>query len=120
MAHDYFRENTIPLVKMREIEALTMGGLPFTVNSLEILGETGAGRDGSALGGTDPQLVIQYRWDRKPWSNEVWRPWGKIGQPETRALFGPCGRGRRFDLRISYSEPTRFVLTEGYANVTVG
>jgi hypothetical protein len=120
MAHDYFRENTIPLVKMRETPHLYQGGRRFSVNRLEIVGETGSGRDGSAAGGTDPQIVIQFRWDGKPWSNEVWRPWGQIGVPQTRALFGPCGSGIDFELRVIYSEPTRFVLTGGWADITVG
>jgi hypothetical protein len=120
MAHDYFRENTIPLVKTRECPHLYMQGRRFAVNRLEVVGETGAGRDGSATGGTDPQLVIQYRWDGKPWSNEVWRSWGKLGVPQTRALFGPCGSGIDFELRVVCSEPIRFVLTGGWADVTVG
>jgi hypothetical protein len=47
-------------------------------------------------------------------------PWGKIGVPQTRALFGPCGSGIDFELRVVCSEPIRFVLTGGWADVTVG
>lgn len=119
MAHDYFRENTLPLVKLRTCPRLYFNGRRFRVTALEIRGETGRGRDG-AVQGAEPQLMLRYRWDGKPWSNVITRPWGALGRPETRALFGPMGSGVDFEVEIACSEPIDFVLTSGWADVTMG
>lgn len=120
LRNDVFRENNVPIVKLRESSGpLEMGGRRFTVNRLEIEGEHGVGRDGGVQG-SDPQIILQYAWDGKPWSNEVWRAWGKLGETNTRAIFGPCGSGKSLVVRVVYPEPTKFVLTGGWADVTVG
>jgi len=119
MSFDYYRENTLELVKMRESTHLSFGGQLFTVEELEIQGQTGVGRDGGVQG-SDPLVSLQYSWDGKPWSNEITRRWGAIGQPETRAIFGPLGSGYDLVVRVSCSEPIPFTLTAGWATVSLG
>jgi hypothetical protein len=118
---DYYRQNTDPLVKLRESAGpLNLGGRRFTVHKVGIEMEVGIGRD-AGVQGSDPQLILRYSWDSgKTWSNEIFRSAGKIGAGKTQVFFGPCGSGRDFNVQAIYSEPTRFTLTGGWADVTVG
>jgi hypothetical protein len=115
----FFRDNVLPLVKYRETAGpISFGGQRFSVNELEIFGQKGVGRD-LGVQGSDPQLMLQVCWDGR-WSNEIWRPWGKIGETASRSLFHRLGSGRELVLRVSMSDPIPFVLTEAVARVTVG
>lgn len=121
MSLTYFREDTDELVKLRESAGpLNFGGKLFAVHKIIIEGERGVGRDGGVQG-SDPQIMLQVSWDGGfNWSNEVWRDWGKIGERNCKAEFGPMGSGYDLVVRVSCSEPIRFVLTGGWADVTVG
>jgi len=116
---DYYRENTLPLVKFREAGGpLNFGGRRFVVRKLIIEMETGVGRDGGVQG-SDPLLMLQVRWGFGAWSNEITRPIGKIGEGRTRVEFGPCGSGYDFTPRISISDPVRVTITGAWVDVEV-
>lgn len=121
MSLNYFRENTLELVKLRESAGpLNFGGKRFSLHKIGIEGEVGVGRDADVQG-SHPQIMLQVSWDGGfTWSNEVWRSWGKIGERNCRAEWGPMGSGYDLVVRVSCSEPIRFVLTGGWADVTVG
>lgn len=115
---DYYRENTTALVKWRELGPITMpDGGPFSLSSLEFMGQKGVGRD-AGVQGSDPQLLVQIAWDGKWQPVELSRDWGKIGETDCRSLFGPCGSGRQLSIRVSCSEPIPFLLTECVAQIS--
>lgn len=119
---DYYRENTIPIVKLVETQGpLNIEGRRFTVHGIELQLEVGVGRDGDAAGGTDPKVVFQASWDGgNTWSDEVVRDIGRIGAFNTSVRFGPAGSGRNFVARFFISDPVRVTLTGAFADVTVG
>ncbi len=121
MSLDYYRENTLPLIKLRESAGpLSVQGKRFTVHKLRIEMETGVGRDGGVQG-SDPKLIMQYSWDGgRNWSDEVWRDIGAMGQTKTTVEFGPCGSGHDFNIRVIVAEPIRVTMTGAWADVTVG
>ena len=117
---DYYRDNNDPLLKMRETSGpLTAAGRRFKVQAVIIELETGVGRDGGVQG-SDPKMMMQYRWGTGAWSEEVWRPIGKIGEGRTTVRFGPCGVGTDFTVRLAISDPVRVTLTGGWADIEIG
>lgn len=119
MSHDYYRDNTLPLIKWRETAGpMSFQGRRWSLNRLEIQGNTGHGRDGGVQG-SDPQVMVQFCWDGV-WSAPVPRGWGKIGERNARAVWDRCGSGYELVMRVYCSEPIQFALTAGLADVTVG
>lgn len=77
---------------------------------LEITGETGVGLVSGQ--GSDPQLVLRLSNDGgHSFGTEIWQSWGKTGEYDRRAIFGQLGAGRDIVPELTYSEPTKFVLT---------
>lgn len=115
---DYYRENTDPLVKVRESAGpIHMRGRKYRVAKVSVEMEVGVGRDGGVQG-SDPQLMLRYSWDRgKTWSNEVWRDIGEIGRGRTKVWFGPCGSGYDFVIQLTVSDPIPVTLTGAWADV---
>lgn len=119
MSHDYYRDNTLPLIKWRETAGpMSFQGRRWSLNRLEIQGNTGHGRDGGVQG-SDPQVMVQFCWDGR-WSDPVPRGWGKIGERNARAVWDRCGSGYELVIRVVCSEPISFALTAGLADVTLG
>jgi hypothetical protein len=118
---DFYRENTLPLVKLRETAGpLSLGGRRFKVLKLGVEMETGVGRD-AGVQGSEPVIILQYSWDGgRTWSDEVFRDVGAIGAGKVKVWFGPCGSGYDFTARLIFSEPCRFTLTGGWVDVDVG
>lgn len=117
---DFYRDNVDPLLKERESAGpLNMDGRDFAVKKLIVEMEVGVGRDGGVQG-SDPILMMHYRWGLGAWSDQVDRHIGKIGEGKTTIEFGPCGRGRDFSVRLAVSDPVRVVFTGAWADVEVG
>jgi hypothetical protein len=114
---DYYRENTLPLVKFRESAGpLWRGGKTFAVLQVGIEMEVGVGRDGGVQG-SEPLIMLQYRWGYGPWSNEITRSIGKIGEGKTLVRFGPCGSGTDFMVRVRISDPVRVTLLPSWVDI---
>jgi hypothetical protein len=114
---DYYRENTLPLVKFRESAGpLWRGGKTFKVTQVGIEMEVGVGRDGGVQG-SEPLIMLQYRWGYGPWSNEITRSIGKIGEGKTLVRFGPCGSGTDFMVRVRISDPVRVTLLPSWVDI---
>lgn len=119
---DYYRENTIPLVKFVETHGpLNIRGQRFIVHGIELQLEVGVGRDGNADSGQDPQVVLMVSWDGgNTWSDEVPRDLGRIGAFKTLVRWGPLGSGHNLVVRFFISDPVRVTLTAAWADVSVG
>lgn len=117
---DFFRENTLPLVKQRVSGGpLNLDDRRFKVNRVGIMVQPGKGRDGDVQG-SDPQMILRYSWDSgQTWSGEMFRSLGRIGDFDREVVFGACGSGRNFVVEVTCSEPIAFTLIGGWADVTV-
>ena len=81
------------------------------VSRLQVLMETGVGLDSGQ--GSDPKMMLRVSKDLgRTWSVEHQESVGKVGETEQpRVLFEDLGSGRAFTYELSYSEPTKFVVT---------
>jgi hypothetical protein len=81
---------------------------------LELIFEQGVGLNTGQ--GSDPKVMVQYsNNDGRTWSNEIWRPLGKIGEFNAAALINRLGQTTRRQGRIyrySMSDPTRRTLIQ--------
>ena len=69
----------------------------------------------------DPQAMLQWSDDGgNTWSSEYWRPIGKEGQYEKRAVWWNLGRSRDRVFRLSFADPTPFTLIQASADISIG
>lgn len=118
-SRNYFRENTIPLVKLVQTQGpLNIAGQRFRVLGIELQLKVGVGRDGDADSGHNPQVVGRFSWDGgNTWGDEVIRPIGRIGAYDTTVNFGPCGAGRNFVAEFFISDPVDTCFSGAWASV---
>jgi len=70
--------------------------------------------------GSDPQAMLRYSRDGgKTWSRELWRPIGKRGEYDARAVWNRLGIARDLVLEITVSDPVPVRILGGYAEVQV-
>jgi len=83
---------------------------PMTVSELYIDAETGIGLTSGQ--GSDPQIMLRVSKDNgRTWGSELWRDMGAIGEYTKRVVWRRLGYGYDFLFELSYSEPTKFILT---------
>ena len=73
--------------------------------------------------GSDPQAMLQFSDDDgNQWSNEQWRPIGKIGKRKGRSIWRRLGRSRNRIYRLVISDPVKRVLIGAHleARITNG
>jgi hypothetical protein len=69
--------------------------------------------------GSDPQVMLQVSNDGGyTWSNEIWRQMGKAGQYSFRTKWNGLGIGRLFVIKISVSDPVKFIITAAKVRMT--
>jgi len=110
LKQDVYTENGTTITRKIRGNHLFNAHQKIRLPHLEITGETGVGL---ATGqGSDPQLLLKLSKDGgHTFGAEQWRSWGKIGEYNRRARFGPNGSGRDIVAELTYAEPTKFVLT---------
>lgn len=76
---------------------------------LELIFEQGVGLISGQ--GVDPQIMLQFSDDGgRTWSNEKWRPLGRMGRFNTRAIWTRLGSARDRIYRFAISDPVRRTL----------
>lgn len=60
--------------------------------------------------GTDPRVIMDWSADGRVYSNEHWASIGKIGEYEARAIWRRTGTFRQRVYRLTYTDPTVFVV----------
>lgn len=79
--------------------------------------ETGAGLQQGQ--GQDPQVMLQISRDSgHTWGNELWRPFGKIGEYKRRAKWNRLGRSRDWVFRFRVTDPVKTVFVAAWARVS--
>lgn len=88
---------------------------------LELIFEQGVGLNTGQ--GSDPKVMVQFsNNDGRTWSNEIWRPIGKIGDFDAAALISRLGQTTRRQGRVykyTYSDPTRRTLIQALTDSAV-
>lgn len=86
-----------------------------TMYSFEAYFESGVGlNDGQ---GSDPQIMMRYSDDGgRLWSNEMWRPLGKIGEYRNRSVWRSLGQFRQRDIELTITDPVRKFAMGYYAD----
>lgn len=69
--------------------------------------------------GQDPQVMMQISRDGgHTWGNELWRPFGKIGEYKRRAKWNRLGRARDWVFRFRVTDPVKTVFVAAWARVS--
>jgi hypothetical protein len=113
--YDEYGEEALP--RHFVTPALDNGGMPFFINSLELVCEVGVGL---ATGqGSDPLVSMSYSKDGgKTYSNKLERSIGKIGEYTSRVIWNCLGRtGRQICFRFDISDPVKFSVEKIEANL---
>lgn len=87
-----------------------------TMYAFEAYLESGVGlNDGQ---GSDPQIMMRYSDDGgRLWSNEMWRPLGKIGEYRARTVWRSLGQFRQRSIELVVTDPVRKFAMGYYADV---
>ena len=93
-------------------------GNEFRIAELFLDFETGVGLGGAPTQGTDPQVMLKISRDGgRTFGNERWIALGKIGEYYTRVVLRRLGAARDFVVQITMTDPVKFVLASGSADV---
>ena len=91
--------------------------------SFELDVERGQGLDGQTSDygtGKDPQVMLQWSDDGgMTWGNEYWKSLGKIGEYKKRIIWHRLGMSRDRMFRVTTSDPTKIILVDARADMTV-
>jgi hypothetical protein len=113
LSNDVFTDDGVTIYRERACQHMSKDGDRVTYSSLWIDMEVGVG-----LGTGDPensagnpQLMMDYSDDGGySFSNELWRPIGKIGERKERIQFHRLGMSRDRVFRIKTSAPVKIVV----------
>lgn len=67
---------------------------------------------------SNARIMLQWSDDGgKTWSNEYWKPVGKIGQYKARVNFNRLGMSRDRVFRLTMSDPVKWILVDARIDV---
>lgn len=88
------------------------------ISSLYLDFETGVGLENGQ--GSNPQLMVSYSKDNgRTWSAERWVSLGMVGNYIARVLLRRFGSSRIATFKFRFTDPVKFVITEGALKVKV-
>lgn len=110
---DTASESDRPLVRQLTSQHLFMNDQMQTLREMQFDMQEGCGIVGAAgASGVDPQITLEISRDKgNTYSPPLTAQVGKLAAYATRVIFRRLGRFRDGVLRLTYSEPTPFVLT---------
>lgn len=107
--------NTIRRIRASQYISKDRGNVIW--NSFELDIEAGVGLDES-LQGSDPQICLDWSSDGgHTWSNEYWESAGKMGEYLARAIWRRLGKSRTRIVRVTVSDPVKWVILGAYADL---
>lgn len=110
LKQDVYTDNGVAIQRQLTGRHIFSDNKMLKLERLEINGEIGSGLVSGQ--GSDPQMVLQLSKDSgHTFGTEMYSTWGKVGEYTARCKFYPLGSGRDVVPRLTYSEPTKFVLT---------
>lgn len=106
---DFDNVNRLPLLRMRQTPVITTNYKPFTIYELSAECNVGATAD---YGRASKALLQVSRDGGYTYGNVIEASCGRRGQYNARLRWLNLGMNRQCVLRISYSEPTDFVISD--------
>lgn len=69
----------------------------------------------------NPYVMLQFSDDGgQTWSNEYWRPVGRVGEHRKRLIWRQLGRARDRIFRIAVSDPCKWVFLDAHIDAEIG
>jgi len=113
-APEVYDEAGDPIAVEITLPTLEYGRERVTMYSFEVTMETGPGNDAVA----DPQIALTYSDDGgHRWSNEMWRPMGKVGEYRVRCVWRRLGQFRTRQLRLRMTDAVRRLVIAYWADI---
>ena len=79
--------------------------------------EEGVGNSGD----TDPQAILRWSDDGgHTWSNEKWRPIGKVGEYKNKVIWRKLGRSDDRIYELTVTDGVKAVVIDAYADIDIG
>lgn len=119
LSETVFTEDGMPIERVRDTAPISNQGKRMFMSMLQVDFEPGVG---TASGqGRDPQAMLQWSDDGgRTWSNEHWRPIGKMGQYQARVIWRRLGSFRNRMFRLKVVDPVKVVVLAAFAEVSAG
>jgi len=111
MRTDIYTEDGDPIISTRTAPVVRDKGSHITVNSVEVICESGVGIAAGASSDIDPQA--QFSWSRdggRTWSAEQDMPMGKIGEYDITSKAYQLGQGINWSFRYKVSAAVKRVI----------
>ncbi len=117
---DTFVDDDVPIQRIMQGAVTWEEANRITHDMVRLDIDAGVGLDGIGQG-TDPQVIMQYSDDGgKTWSNERWKPIGKIGEFKNQCVWRRNGQSRQRIYRFMITDPVAVKVNGAYANVRIG
>lgn len=115
---DYFTDNGDPLPRIRSAAHISDGDYKrIRFNALQIDFEAGTGTQTGQ--GVDPQAMLDWSDDGgHTWSNEHWKPIGKVGHYKDRIHWKRLGQARNRVYRVTVTDPVKVALIGASSDAT--
>lgn len=101
-------------IRRRLVTRHNKSGDPIKLAQLWLEMESGVGLVSGQ--GSDPQVMLRVSRDGKPFGNELWRSFGRIGQRAARAVWNALGQARSWTFEFTVSDPVKTVFVAGWAS----
>lgn len=101
-------------IRRRLVTRHNKSGDPIKLSQLWLEMESGVGLVNGQ--GSDPQVMLRISRDNKPFGNEMWRSFGRIGQRTARAVWNALGQARSWTFEFTVSDPVKVVFVAGWAS----
>lgn len=117
--HSAYTDDGTTIIRKRRAPVVGDNRKPLFHYRLEVDFEAGPGLVTGQ--GSDPQAMLRWSDDGgKTWSNEVWRPIGKIGEYGARAVWTQLGRSYYRIYELTVTDPVNAVVIDAHLDVEEG
>jgi len=117
LSENAYTDNGVPIVREIITRHVTSSFNRFRPSLIYLDMDTGVGLQTGQ--GSNPQMMLMYSKDNgRTWSGERRVSIGAVGQYLTRVLWRRFGSTRDATFRFRYSDPTKFVITDGAMKIT--
>ena len=112
-----YTDNLNPIKRQRAGINISKERKNLIWHSFEVEFESGVGLSGGVQG-SDPQAIFDWSTDGgHTWSNQRWKPIGKIGEYRNRVKWRGCGMSISRIPRITIYDPVKVVILGAYADL---
>lgn len=116
MSMDNITDYGTPIRRIRSTTAYSSGGNHAFWAKVGLECNSGDSKQGEV-----PQVMFRYSDDGgRTWSNEIWQPFGRVGDYRTRVEYGPLGRSLNRAYEFSITHSGSLAITGAYAEVELG